>query len=115
MGLWRYPKNCSIRASRLGITLRTIPGLITSSMKGLSRLMSGDSAMSEFLPAEFKLGHDLAFVLHDLLTEHIVEGERAGLLWFEVRLSRPEDGKAMKNLEGEEFWHWCEANGYRHV
>ena len=71
--------------------------------------------MPMFLPPAFKLGHDLAFVLHDLLTEHIVEGERAGLLWFEVPLNRPEDAKAMEGLEGEEFWYWCEANGYRHV
>jgi hypothetical protein len=60
-------------------------------------------------------GHDLAFVLHDLFTEHIVEGEQAGLLWFEVPLNRPEDVKAMEGLEGEDFWQWCEANGYRHI
>jgi hypothetical protein len=74
-----------------------------------------ESAMPKFLPPEFKLGHDLAFVLHDLLAEHIVEGERAGLLWFEVPLNRPEDAKTMEGLQGEDFWHWCEANGYRHI
>lgn len=71
--------------------------------------------MAKVLPRKFALGHDLCFVLHDLLAEHVVEGERAGLLVFDVSLNRPEDAKAMEGLEGEEFWHWCQENGYRHI
>jgi hypothetical protein len=71
--------------------------------------------MPRALPQEFGFGHDLCFVLHDLLVEHVVEGERAGLLRFEVSLKNPEDARAMEGLEGEEFWRWCEANGYRHI
>lgn len=66
--------------------------------------------MAKFPPPEFHLGHDLSFVLHDLLTEHIVEGERAELLWFKVPLNRPEDAEAMKAREDKELWDWCEAS-----
>jgi hypothetical protein len=36
--------------------------------------------MPKFLPSEFEIGHDLCFILHDNLAEHVVEGEHAGLL-----------------------------------
>jgi hypothetical protein len=71
--------------------------------------------MAVVLPEAFKFGHNLAFVLHDLLADYIVRGEQAGLLFFEVPLKRPEDAEAMEGLEGVEFWEWCEANGYRHI
>jgi hypothetical protein len=71
--------------------------------------------MPRVLPREFELAHDLCFSLHDLLTEHVIEGERAGLQFFEVRLNKPEDAQAMEGLRGEAFWDWCEANGYRHI
>src|SRR5262245_18257238 len=71
--------------------------------------------MPRMLPKEFELGHDLCFVLHDFLAEHVVEGERAGILSFSVPLTRPEDANAMEGLGGEAFWLWCEANGYRHI
>src|SRR5262245_5762714 len=81
----------------------------------MERASLTEGAMRRVLPAEFELGHELAFVFHDLLVRHIVEGENAGLLFFEVPLKYPEDAEAMKGLKGEEFWTWCEANGYRHV
>jgi hypothetical protein len=71
--------------------------------------------MAVVLPEEYRFGHNLAFVLHDLLADHIVLGEHAGLLFFEVPLKRPEDAKAMEGLEGVAFWEWCEQNGYRHI
>lgn len=71
--------------------------------------------MPKVLPTRFSLGHDLAFVLHDLLAEHVVEGERAGLQVFSVRLAKPEDGAVMEKLEGEALWEWCEAHGYRDI
>jgi hypothetical protein len=71
--------------------------------------------MPKFLPREFEIGHDLCFILHDRLAEHVVEGEHAGLLSFNMPLKSPEDVKAMEGLQGEAFWHWCEANGYRQI
>src|SRR5439155_11346788 len=71
--------------------------------------------MPAVLPEEFVLGHDLTFVLHDMLTEHVVEGERAGLLFFKMSLNDPAHANSIQGLSGEEFWNWCERNGYRHV
>lgn len=71
--------------------------------------------MAFVLPEEFQFGHHLAFVLVDMLTDHIVHGEKARLLFFEMKLNKPEDLRAMEGLAGEDFWRWCEANGYRHV
>ena len=71
--------------------------------------------MAIVLPDEFRLGHDLAFILHDLLTDYVVQGERARLLFFEVLLKNAEDARAMEARQGVELWEWCEANGYRHV
>ena len=71
--------------------------------------------MAIVLPDVFWFGHNLAFVLHDLLVDYIVQGEQADLLCFEVPLKSPEDVTAMEGLEGVEFWEWCEANGYRRI
>lgn len=71
--------------------------------------------MARLLPEAFDFAHNLAFVMHDLMADHIVLGERERLLFFEVELHHAENATAMKGLEGEEFWHWCEQNGYRHV
>src|SRR2546423_1805599 len=78
-------------------------------------MRAGEKNMPKMLPKEFQSGHDLTFVLHDRITEHVVQGEQAGLLVFEMPLQRPGDAKAMERLQGEEFWHWCAANGYREV
>jgi hypothetical protein len=74
-----------------------------------------DKAIQRMLPREFALGHDLAFVLHDLLAEYVVEGEKNQLQFFKVDLHRPEDAEVVNGLEGEALWEWCEANGYREV
>lgn len=72
--------------------------------------------MPILIPDEFKLSHDLAFCLHDLLTEHVVLGEQNKLQFFSMQLNRAEDAESLKGIQqGEEFWEWCEANGYRHV
>lgn len=71
--------------------------------------------MTRLLPGEFHLGHDLAFCLHDLLARFVVEGEQAELHQVEFAFNRPEDMVSLQGLQGEGFWQWCEANGYRHV
>ena len=71
--------------------------------------------MAMFIPASFHAGHDLCFILHDLLLEYVVEGEKAGLQCFNVKVDRPEAFKVAEGLEGEAFWEWCEQNGFRSI
>jgi hypothetical protein len=72
--------------------------------------------MPILIPDEFKLGHDLAFGLHDLLVEHVVLGEQSKLQFFSMQFKCPEDAQSLEGVQqGEDFWNWCEANGYRHV
>lgn len=71
--------------------------------------------MTHALPTEFEFGHDLSFVLHDMLAEFVVEGERLDLGRFDVPLRCPEDARAMEAIEGEELWRWLQTNGYEHV
>jgi hypothetical protein len=69
--------------------------------------------MLDKLPPEFHVAHDLAFVLHDTLVEYIVQGEKERLLFFNVKLHRPEHAKAAAGLSGKALWEWSVQNGYR--
>lgn len=55
--------------------------------------------MHNVLPEQFKVAHDLCFVLHDFLAEYILKGEEAGLLYFKVDLRRPEDAEAIQKVQ----------------
>lgn len=71
--------------------------------------------MPRHLPREFEFSHDLSFVLHDMLSRHVVEGEKAGLRSFEVPLNQTCDHAALGRLDGEDAWRWLAENGYQHV
>ena len=67
------------------------------------------------LPEKFALAHDVSFGIQDLLTDYVVEGERAGLTKFEVSLKSAEHVETLASLSGDDFWQWCEDNDYREI
>ena len=68
--------------------------------------------MAYVLPYEHQSANRLAFANYDLLQQHIVAGEKAGLLHFEVEVQSDDHATQMAGLEGEELWDWFRDNGY---
>ena len=71
--------------------------------------------MKNVLPSEFKIGHEFAFFLHDLLAQIVVEGEKANIFQVPVTFRSQADAEAIRDLSGEELWSWLQANRYEWV
>jgi hypothetical protein len=61
-----------------------------------------------FLPQEFDVAHDFCFVLHDLMANALVYGERAGLFVTRLPLKGEDDARALE--EAEDIFKWLEEH-----
>jgi hypothetical protein len=60
-----------------------------------------------FLPSEFDLAHDFCFVLHDLMANALVYGEKSGAFLTRLALRDKEDAEALE--AAEDVFAWLEA------
>jgi hypothetical protein len=69
----------------------------------------------KFLPNEYRISHEFAFYLHDLLANTVAAGEEMGIFDVRFRNKSPEDAAILSSLDGEDLWKWLDDNGYRRV
>ncbi len=66
------------------------------------------------LPSELDLPHAVAMQFHDILAAIVVDLESANAFSASVELT-PEDGEAVRHLQGEALWMWLRDNGHMEV
>lgn len=65
-----------------------------------------------FIPDEFEFSHRLCFMLHDLLTDVVVQGEKDGIFKIHLEIKDKTRLKEMEGLRGEELLSWLEDQGF---
>lgn len=65
-----------------------------------------------FIPDEHYFSHKYCFLLHDLLTDIVVQGEKDGIFNIHVKLKDEETRKQFEEKSGRDFVDWLEQNGF---
>ena len=68
--------------------------------------------MPDILPDEFRFSHDLAFVLHDVLADHLVEGEKNHIFDYTTDIKCLSDVEELKDLPDDQLIDWLAYHGY---
>lgn len=78
-------------------------------MAGIKRRKGEDRY---FIPEEHRFAHAYCFLLHDLLTDIVVQGEKDEI--FKVHISDGDGAlrRSIENKKGEELITWLEQNGH---
>lgn len=69
--------------------------------------MSGNDHQSAgFLPSEYEVAHELCFVIHDVLTQFLVSGEKHGVFFTSIQFKNDSDRSALEESGG--IFEWLE-------